>query len=1099
MKGFMLIQDGFYLIPDKKPMESVSNEPIYYRYVDYHTERDCLYYIDNSCFQYIYHQYKNDVREGNVPNEAEILVELCAMEIMVMAMVFGDSQKPHKYIRHYKELTEHPLLDMESKEVKATLTKALKDLKDIRTEYECMENYIRTVDKNIKEVNRFNKGVFSVSIDMTLKSGFSTGKLHICREKMEILGDNESATEEDRKCFINPASLKQNRPELHSIEFSYPNLYIKAFEKDLRIDILTQRNWCGIKFAPNESSSEDDGLNQYKQWRKCVAMMFFYANLEYPRSRKEPCPAEVVDEKGRQIILHDKSCPLIAPNPPVHFKLTRQDVRMILKRYGTQDGWYMFNTFDAAPKLNENQTTGEISLSYCMDEQIHQMTVTFSQEIGFGPPIYRIDAFRGKKFCSLFELASHFSINGKRLEKFITDAMVKDINIPGHIFLPTNCIKTIKTIDDYKRGTFYSPLDDSKHNVRLMQLPKNFWYGLANTRVLEIENMVRSLCDANSIHQNLIRLFGICNDNQGENVCQITEDFGVCLHDYLRNKGTTDSHDILKMAHQIASGIYGLHERQIVHGFPVLHNCLVDPITKVVKVGGVGILRISIATQRLDGERSQMKEQPSFKLETVPGEPRYHPARWLPKESLFDHHFNELTDRWCFGIVLWQMFNKSEIPLSDVTDAQLVELLHQEKEYWYKVDLEVKHDNKSLEVMLEKTIDHCLKLSCVESMEKVVRLLDLEKERTGSNMYTFANMDDDLRDLEELEIEEIDGLLWFKTPDYDCNLDNDDSNYKEMTSEANYFSPYNSIESIEDGPNQLDYDSINNNVQYELKLNIPSSEVDVIESIKEIEDSDIILTETIIGQGNFASVKKGILRTDEGTEVAVKMYHPDIKAIDIQKEIDAMTQLKHDYIIPLKGVYRRDGTAWLIMNFYKFGSLDKYIEQNSDIPVERLCLFASQIAEGMKFLSNENYIHRDLSTRNVLVQNQYKVRISDLGLSRSVEKQYYKHKTGVIPYLWYPPEFFETHTYGKSLDVWSYGITCCEIFNNAEVPYLQCEPPIRDIKMLKDFFDSGRRLAIPNKAPEMFRIIITNCWKDKADRWTFNDIVQFICERSAPR
>ena len=52
---------------------------------------------------------------------------------------------------------------------------------------------------------------------------------------------------------------------------------------------------------------------------------------------------------------------------------------------------------------------------------------------------------------------------------------------------------------------------------------------------------------------------------------------------------------------------------------------------------------------------------------------------------------------------------------------------------------------------------------------------------------------------------------------------------------------------------------------------------------------------------------------------------------------------------------------------------------------------------------------------------------------QSVEKQYYKHKTGVIPYLWYPPEFFETHTYGKSLDVWSYGITCCEIFNNAEV------------------------------------------------------------------
>jgi serine/threonine protein kinase len=99
------------------------------------------------------------------------------------------------------------------------------------------------------------------------------------------------------------------------------------------------------------------------------------------------------------------------------------------------------------------------------------------------------------------------------------------------------------------------------------------------------------------------------------------------------------------MAHQIASGINGLHERQIVHGFPVLHNCLVDPSSKSVKVGGVGILRISVATQRLDGEKFQMKEQPCFRSEIVLGEPRFHPARWLPKESLFDHHFNELTDR----------------------------------------------------------------------------------------------------------------------------------------------------------------------------------------------------------------------------------------------------------------------------------------------------------------------------------------------------------------------------------------------------------------------------------------------------------------------
>ena len=74
----------------------------------------------------------------------------------------------------------------------------------------------------------------------------------------------------------------------------------------------------------------------------------------------------------------------------------------------------------------------------------------------------------------------------------------------------------------------------------------------------------------------------------------------------------------------------------------------------------------------------------------------------------------------------------------------------------------------------------------------------------------------------------------------------------------------------------------------------------MIESIQTLDDSDVELSDVIIGQGNFASVWKGVLRT-EGIEVAVKLYHPDIKAVDIQKEIDAMTQLKHDFIIPLRG------------------------------------------------------------------------------------------------------------------------------------------------------------------------------------------------------
>lgn len=40
-------------------------------------------------------------------------------------------------------------------------------------------------------------------------------------------------------------------------------------------------------------------------------------------------------------------------------------------------------------------------------------------------------------------------------------------------------------------------------------------------------------------------------------------------------------------------------------------------------------------------------------------------------------------------------------------------------------------------------------------MSKVVKLLDINEEKTESDIYTFANIDDDLRDLDELEIVEV--------------------------------------------------------------------------------------------------------------------------------------------------------------------------------------------------------------------------------------------------------------------------------------------------------------------------------------------------------
>ena len=286
---------------------------------------------------------------------------------------------------------------------------------------------------------------------------------------------------------------------------------------------------------------------------------------------------------------------------------------------------------------------------------------------------------------------------------------------------------------------------------------------------------------------------------------------------------------------------------------------------------------------------------------------------------------------------------------------------------------------------------------------------------------------------------------------------------------------------------------------------IPTLQPENIKKVKTIGTGyfgKVILADTV-------GLSEKDLKLGDGEEktrtirVAVKQLksNPSRQATyTFDKELKFMSRLNHENVVRVLGMCKSSVT-FIVMEYMEKGDLNQYLlefesiasddKQTGDllIPVSTLTNMSTQIANGMKYLSSKNFIHRDLATRNCLIGGNLQVKIADFGMSRKLYQSHYYVLKGhaILPVRWMAKECF----YGKfstKTDVWAFGITMWEIFTLAkDIPYEDME----DKELIADATRNERRvlLAKPtNCPPNMYEVMLT-CWEDKPkDRASFDII-----------
>src|SRR3954454_21686729 len=118
----------------------------------------------------------------------------------------------------------------------------------------------------------------------------------------------------------------------------------------------------------------------------------------------------------------------------------------------------------------------------------------------------------------------------------------------------------------------------------------------------------------------------------------------------------------------------------------------------------------------------------------------------------------------------------------------------------------------------------------------------------------------------------------------------------------------------------------------------------------------------------------------------------------------------------------------MVMKYITNGNMSQYLKKNyNDIGSRDKLNLLCRIARGLSDIHSEGYIHKDLHSGNILSYNESSCYITDLGLCKPVDEQDEKKIHGVLPYV--APEVLRGKTYTQSADIYSFGISACEILS----------------------------------------------------------------------
>lgn len=179
----------------------------------------------------------------------------------------------------------------------------------------------------------------------------------------------------------------------------------------------------------------------------------------------------------------------------------------------------------------------------------------------------------------------------------------------------------------------------------------------------------------------------------------------------------------------------------------------------------------------------------------------------------------------------------------------------------------------------------------------------------------------------------------------------------------------------------------------------------------------------VLGRGSFGVVY--LVRHTSTRELAalkcIEKHHREQnkEARRVEAERSAWQAVSHHPFVATLRAYYETTKAWcFVMEYVPRGTLSQIIRNSGPLPETKAKVVSAQLAHALNFVHNAGYLHRDISSSNVLLDSRGNSRLIDFGLCQLGLEA--RNRCGSLAYM--APEVLRREHYGVGADWWSFGI-----------------------------------------------------------------------------